>query len=158
MQGWFILDRANKSARIQYTTNPLIIMVNHSTILVNQIDLEEKTYLPLAKSPLKYIVEPTGNLNNSNLDIKRIFIKDKLYYVQIASNDGSFRQNVFLCFSNDFHLKGWTIVDLNSTTTVDLTDPKFSNRKFNSDIFNVHQITPVNFQDVTTHNPSAKTK
>lgn len=147
--GWLLLDRSRNSARIEYDQQPLRIIINHNTLLFEQTDLNEKTFIPLVKNPLKYVVSNNTQAMLNSVSVQAIQKLKDTYVVAIKSALNTFSEKLFLVFNASYYLTGWIIVTATGQqTTVSLSQPIFGTQQLPTKIFNTHRVVKISYKGV----------
>lgn len=146
--GFIIFDKKNNKARIEYTSKQLRIIINNNSIMIEQVDLQEKTFLPLTSSPFKYIISDNP-FNKVDLNITNINSSKESTTVSISSKNKQFSGSIMLMFNKYYYLSGWVILDeLGNKTTITLLNTNYNNNNLPSSIFNTHRVSKVDFKSI----------
>ncbi|MGV3278936.1 outer membrane lipoprotein carrier protein LolA [Rickettsiales bacterium LUAb2] len=148
--GWFVFAKTSDKARIEYNKTPIRIIINNSSIMLEQIDLQEKSFTPLATSPFKYIISKSSSLTSDQLEITNFIKNDQQYLVTVTPKDNSNMGYITFKFDKkSLKLMGWVITDsANTSTVIDLINPQFNNKNIPNYIFNTHKVRNINYKDI----------
>lgn len=149
--GWFILDRRNGRARVEYYKLPTRIIINNNTLLLQQLELGEKSYIPLINNPLKFIVNnsPKKLLGSVSVSDIKTLHGGKQYLITVSTKDKAMAGKTILVFDRSYFLSGWiTINNLGEKIVVKLLNPIFSNISVPSNIFNTHHIIKIAYDSI----------
>lgn len=148
--GFIIFDKKHNKARIEYTSKPLRIIINNNSIMIEQLDLQEKSFLPLTRSPFKYLLSKNP-FNNVGLNIIDVSSYKERTTLNISSKNKEFPGTLTLTFNKYKYLSGWIITDeLGNRTTITLLNTKYNNNTLPNYIFNTHKVSKVDFNAINS--------
>lgn len=150
VKGWFVIQKPGK-ARIEYEDLPIRIIANGKSLLVQDLKLKQKSFLPMSSNPFSYLLDENASLINDNIIIKDFKTYEEYHEITLVNKATPGLGYLVLYLTIDkAEIIKWTVYDAKGTVTdVYLLDPQFlENNIVNQNIFNVQNTKNIAYEDI----------